>query len=138
VYPGLFLIGVYDHFTPGLASEVCLIAAIAASFQEASRVMRDRGVDVDAKKICEMARRYARRAEFAKQNSKVPLAESLVGRRVIVSTDGGRIRIRKKKRGPKTKKGRHRYTTKWREPKLLIVYTVDENGDKETSFFTGY
>jgi hypothetical protein len=81
-----------------------------------------------------MARRYARRAEFAKQNSKVPLAESLVGRRVIVSTDGGRIRIRKKKRGPKTKKGRHRYTTKWREPKLLIVYTVDENGDKETSF----
>lgn len=111
-----------------------MIATIVASFQEASQVMRDRGVDIDAKKICEMARRYARRAEFAKQNSSVVPAESLVGRRVIVSTDGGRIRIRKKKRGPKTKKGRHRYTTKWREPKLLIVYTVDENGKKENTF----
>jgi hypothetical protein len=128
------MLGTYDHFTPGLASEICLIAAIVASFQEAGRVMRDRGVDIDAKKICEIARRYARRAEFAKQHSSLLEAESLTGRRVVVSTDGGRIRIRKKKRGPKTKKGRHRFTTKWREPKLLIVYSVDANGEKETSF----
>lgn len=128
------MLGVYDHFTPGLASEVCLISAIVASFEEACRVMRDRGVDIAAKKICEMARRYARRAEFAKRNSSMPTTESLAERRVVVSTDGGRIRIRKKKRGPKTEKGRHRYTTKWREPKLLIVYTVNENGEKDASF----
>ena len=96
--------------------------------------MRDRGVYIDSKKICEIARRYARRAEFAKQNSQTLLTESLAGRRVVVSTDGGRIRIRKKKRGPKTKKGRNRYTTKWREPKLLIVYSVDANGEKDATF----
>lgn len=111
-----------------------MIATIVASFQEASRVMHDRGVDIDAKKICEIARRYARRAGFAKQNSSVLETESLAGRRVVISTDGGRIRIRKKKRGPKTKKGRHRYSTKWREPKLLIVYTVNEKGEKDASF----
>ncbi len=113
---------------------MCLIATIVASFQEASHVMRDRGVRIDAKKIGELARRYARRAEFAKQNSRVLETESLAGCRVIISTDGGRIRIRKKKRGPKTKKGRHRYTTKWREPKLLIIYTVNEQGKKQASF----
>jgi hypothetical protein len=46
----------------------------------------------------------------------------------VISTDGGRIRIRKNKRGPKTKKGRNRYSTDWREPKLLIIYVVNEEG----------
>jgi hypothetical protein len=128
------MLGIYDHLSPGLASEVCLMATIVASFEEASRVMQDRGVHIDAKRICELSRRYARRAEFAKQNSSVLEAESLAGRRVVISTDGGRIRIRKKKRGPKTEKGRHRYTTKWREPKLLIVYTVNAKGEKDASF----
>lgn len=96
--------------------------------------MQERGVAIDAKKICEVTRRYARRAELAKQNSTMMDAESLAGCRVIISTDGGRVRIRKKKRGPKTEKGRHRYTTKWREPKLFIIYTVNERGEKESSF----
>ncbi len=97
--------------------------------------MRDRGVDIDAKKICEMTRRYARRAEYVRQTSNAVAGETLAGRRVVVSTDGGRIRIRRKKRGPKTQKGRSRYTTNWREPKLLIVYTVDEKGEKDASFY---
>lgn len=109
------------------------MATIVSSFQEASQIMRDRGVSIDAKTICELSRRYAQRAEYAKNNVELNL-ESLSGRRVIISTDGGRIRIRKKKRGPKTKKGRHRYTTQWREPKLLIIYTVNEQGEKSSAF----
>src|SRR3989304_3112874 len=42
---------------------------------------------------------------------------------------GGRgLRIRKNRRGKKTKKGRSRYRTDWREPKLLVIYVVDETG----------
>jgi hypothetical protein len=52
----------------------------------------------------------------------------------VVFTAVNHFRIRKKKRGPKTKKGRQRYTTKWREPKLLIIYTVKELGEKVSSF----
>jgi hypothetical protein len=66
--------------------------------------MRNRGVDIDPKKICELTRRYARRAEFANRNSNGPAGESLAGRRVVISTDGGRIRIRKKNGVPKRKK----------------------------------
>ncbi len=133
MFPGLFILGIYDHLTPGLASEICLMATIASSFQEASQIMSDRGISIDAKTICEIVRRYAYRAEYAKNNVELNL-ESLSGRRVIISTDGGRIRIRKKKRGPKTKKERHRFTTQWREPKLLIIYTVDEHGKKSSGF----
>ena len=49
-------------------------------------------------------------------------------------TAGGRIRIRQSKRGPKTKKGRNRYSTQWREPKVLIIYVVNEEGRMERKF----
>ena len=62
------------------------------------------------------------------------ISSSLAGRRVVVSTDGGRVRIRTSKRGKRTKKGRRRYRTDWREPKLLAIYVVDEQGKIEREF----
>lgn len=62
------------------------------------------------------------------------LDDTVAGRRVVISTDGGRIRLRETKRGPKTKKGRRRYTGAWREPKVLIIYVVDAEGKREASF----
>ena len=47
---------------------------------------------------------------------------------MVVSLDGGRVRVRRKKRGPKTKKGRNRFHTDWKEPKLLILYVVGDDG----------
>jgi hypothetical protein len=44
------------------------------------------------------------------------------------------VRIRTDKRGPRTKKGRRRYRTDWREPKLLAIYVVDEEGKIEREF----
>jgi len=58
----------------------------------------------------------------------------LSGRRVVVSVDGGRVRIREKKRGPKTKNGRSRYHGAWREPKLLIIHTVNAQGKTDKTF----
>ena len=46
----------------------------------------------------------------------------------------GRLRLREPKRGPKTKKGRRRYTGAWREPKVLIVYVVDTEGKRDARF----
>jgi hypothetical protein len=53
---------------------------------------------------------------------------------VVISSDGGRLRLRETKRGPKTKKGRRRYTGAWREPKVLIVYVVNAEGKRDASF----
>jgi hypothetical protein len=51
----------------------------------------------------------------------------LLNQRVVISVDGGRTRHRIDKTGrrhPKTR--RHGYVGKWVEPKLLIIYTVDD------------
>ncbi|MDR2570712.1 MAG: hypothetical protein LBD23_10525 [Oscillospiraceae bacterium] len=53
--------------------------------------------------------------------------------KIVVSVDGGRIRIRRDKKGSKTKKNRTRYSTDWREPKLLCIYFLSKNGEIDRS-----
>jgi len=133
-YPALVLLGICDHCTPGLGSEISAIATALSSFKEAEQILKDRGLNIDAKRIREITRRFAERARLSFEKQECNFVETLAGRRVVVSTDGGRIRIRKDKPGAKTKKGRKRYSTEWREPKLLIIYTVNEKGEKDRSF----
>ena len=134
VYAGLILLGIHDRCTPGLASLVSAWSALLSSFEEVHQVLYDYGMKLDVKVIRKLTYRYAERARLEQQAGRIPLNESLEGRRVIISTDGGRTRLREKKRGPKTEKGRTRYRGVWREPKLLIIYVVDANGKQERSF----
>ncbi len=124
----------YDRCTPAFASEVSLLAAMLGSLDEAQAVLADRGVELDTKTVRTIAYRYAARARLEQQVDHAAFEDSVAGRRVVISSDGGRIRLRETKRGPKTKKGRRRYTGAWREPKVLIVYVVDAEGKREASF----
>ncbi len=134
VYAGLVLLGIYDRCTPALAAEVSLLAAMVGSLDEAQDVLAHRGVALDTKTVRLIAYRYAARARLEQQLESTAFDESVSGRRVVISTDGGRIRLRETKRGPKTKKGRRRYTGAWREPKVLLIYVVDAEGKRAASF----
>ena len=134
VYAGLVLLGIYDRCTPALAAEVSLLAAMLGSLDEAQAVLADRGVTLDTKTVRQIAYRYAARARVEQQIERTAFEDNVAGRRVVVSSDGGRMRLRETKRGPKTKKGRQRYTGAWREPKVLIVYVVDAEGKRVASF----
>src|SRR6266487_4188617 len=104
------------------------------SLAEAQDVLAARGVEVDTKTVRLIAYRYAARARLMQQIDKTAFEDTVAGRRVVISSDGGRLRLRETKRGPKTKKGRRRYTGAWREPKVLIVYVVDAEGQRESRF----
>ena len=134
VYAGLVLLGIYDRCTPALAAEVSLLTAMLGSLAEAQDVLAARGVEVDTKTVRLIAYRYAARARLAQQIERTSFEDTGAGRRVVISSDGGRLRLREPKRGPKTKKGRRRYTGAWREPKVLIVYVVDAEGKQESRF----
>jgi hypothetical protein len=59
-------------------------------------------------------------------------SDELAGKRVVVEIDSGRMRLRKNKARKRKSNGKHpKYNTDWREPKVLIVYTVDACGNKE-------
>jgi hypothetical protein len=127
-YFGLTLLGVCDRTTPALASEVAQLAAALSSFEDARARLRQMGVNMSIRRIANVAYHFAQRARSRQELEGMGIEGSLAGKRVVISTDGGRLRVRKNKRGKKTKKGRSRYRTDWREPKLLVIYVVDEKG----------
>ena len=53
--------------------------------------------------------------------------ESLEGKRVVVSYDGGRSRTRQSKK-TKNSRGNIPYYTKWREPKIIVIHVLDDQG----------
>lgn len=127
-YFGLVLLGVCDRTTPALAGEVAQLAAALSSFEDAQARLRQMGVSLSIRRITNVAYHFAQRARSRQELEGMGIEGSLSGKRVVISTDGGRLRVRRNKRGQKTKKGRSRYHTDWREPKLLVIYVVDENG----------
>lgn len=131
LYPELYLLGIHDHCTPLLASEIAQAAAALCSFEEARHMMESRGCALNIKTVRNVTKRFASRARLGQKADpviEVLRAEDLKGRRVVLSSDGGRLRIRTAKRGCRTKKKRSRYSTDWREPKLLIIYVLDDDG----------
>ena len=63
----------------------------------------------------------------------VKVSGDAAGRRIVVTTDGGRVRLREKRRG-KTKKGHKRFKPAWREPRLFMIYATDEHGKLDPAF----
>lgn len=136
VFLSLHLLGIHDHCSPLLVAEIPKLCAALASLKEAQDLLADRGCLVDIKTIRNLMKHFAKRARLCQkmQSHLMFSGEKLNGCRVVVSTDGGRVRIRRNKQGKRTKKGRCRYRTDWREPKLLIIYVVDERGRMNSTF----
>ena len=88
------MLGFYDRCTPALAAEVSLLAAMLGSVAEAHEVLADRGVHLDTKTLRQIAYRYGARARLSPQMDAAVLEDSVAGRRVVGSSDGGRMRLR--------------------------------------------
>jgi hypothetical protein len=136
-YPVLDALGIAHGATPALRSEVARQTVRGSSFEEARAALSERGIVLDRKTVRDIAldlgsaalvQREAR--QHAARDGAV-LTEELAGRRVVVSVDGGRIRLREGgDRGRRGKRKGRRYRTPWREPKVIAIYVIDEKGRK--------
>lgn len=134
VRPGLLLLGIHEKCTPGLASEISKTVTALGSMEEAKFLLENRGIDLSVSTIQNIAYCFGERVRMAQKMNSFEFNESVEGRVVCCGIDGGRIRIRKNKRGRKTKKNRSHYHTDWKEPKLLIIYVVNEEGRRDRQF----
>ncbi len=134
MYPAFILLGIHERHTPVAGAEMALMAAAMSSMKEAAHMLEQQGRSVDVKTIRSISYRYSLRARASINAQSFTLSDSVKGRRIAVSLDGGRIRIRSNKRGRKTKKGRTRFHAKWREPKLLHIWALDSEGRIDRSF----
>lgn len=139
-YPVLVALGIARQATPALASEVTRQTVRAASFEEAQQALAERGIRLDRKTVRTLALKVGEEALMQRQARIEAAVKGAVGggefsgRRIVISTDGGRLRLREGgKRGRKGKKGRRRYRTPWREPKVVIAYAIDAEGKRDRS-----
>jgi len=132
-HPGLALFGISERTSPATLDLLAKSAAALGSLRDAQTALADQGIDVSVARISTAVRAVALKAKSLRTNDPTVRTLEIQGRKIVVSVDGGRIRIRENKKGPKTVRNRTRYSTEWREPKLLCVYFLDENGDVDRS-----
>lgn len=136
LYPELAAYRISEGNSPNVQSEVGRLVGrmpIAAAREELDR----RGLKLDEKAVRRIAHEFGTQMLAARTGDlmrfragTLPVGKELAGRRVGVQIDGGRVRIRTvvetKRVGGKRK--RRKFRTEWREPKVLIVYELDDHG----------
>jgi hypothetical protein len=139
VYPELGVLGFQEGDSPALCSLVARMTALMPSYAMSQRELKQRGVELDIKEVHGIAVQAGaatlacRTRELQKYRAgEMPAGTEYAGKRLGVFVDGGRTRLRRvtrKQRGQgKQKTQKRRYKAEWREPKLLIIYELDDQG----------
>mgnify|MGYP001814665876 CR=1 FL=1 len=137
-YPVLALLGIGAGVSPLVRCLVTQAATQSASFEQAQPLVAWLGLNFSTSRIRRISVAFCRaglqvRAQRMARLAagKMPAGKALQGKRVVVSVDGGRIRVREPiTQGRKRKSGRRGYKTDWKEPKVLAIYVIDEEGRK--------
>jgi hypothetical protein len=140
-YPCLDVLGFVERQTPAVASEIARQATALASFAEARESLATRELDLDTKTVRRTAELLGERALRCRDERQrvfdvglLPKGTEFAGKRVAVMFDGGRTLTREGGRFGRRRRetGRRGFRTVWREPKLMAIYEVDENGRKKS------
>jgi hypothetical protein len=139
LYPELAVLGFNEGASAALMSVVGRQCALLPSYEMARQELEARGTSLGIKVVHRLARTLGAQVLTARLRAveqwragQLPAGTELAGKRVAAMIDGGRTRvrrvIRKQKGRGKNKKQRRRYKAEWREPKLLIIFEMDEHG----------
>jgi hypothetical protein len=137
LYPELAALGFGKGCSPALQYTVARIVALSPSIEVARKELSRQGIQLDKKAVRRIAEQLGaqllalrQRELLAWRAGLLPAGSEFAGRRVVVQIDGGRVRLRENKRkGRSPKKGKRRkFDTPWREPKVLTIFEIDEQG----------
>jgi hypothetical protein len=136
VYPLLDQLGIVGRSTPALRLLVSRTVCEANSVTSARDLLASQGVEIDHKAALRLTYSVADDALRARKKAMRSTtsgndAGAFVGRHVVVTVDGGRVNTRRRVAGRPPKGGRKNFVTEWREPKLLTLYVVDEDGKRD-------
>lgn len=140
-YPVLKLLGITDRLSPLVRSTIAKYGTLSVSFEAACDTLTEMGIVLLPKRAARITHAFNqaglqhRQTQLNQlQQGELPIGKQLSGKRVVISVDGGRTRLRRPKSGRKPNGKRyHGYHTEWKEPKLLTIYVIDEEGQKMSS-----
>jgi hypothetical protein len=126
---GLVVLGFIGHSSAWFVSEVVKMALLCPSFVIAKEVLTGRGIELDVKAVRRLCRELGLIGLEGRGQISLADREELQGYTLVIGIDGGRLRERIAKEGPK-KRGEKGpgYDGEWKEPKLFTIYLMDEAG----------
>jgi hypothetical protein len=141
LYPELAVLGIHHGKTAALVDLVGRQSALLPSFEHAQRELKSHGLNLPLKEVRRIATHLGaqvltrrKRDLLDYRDGRMPAGQELAGKRVACCIDAGKSRLRRvtrKQRGKgKDKKQRRRYKTDWRDVKLLIIYEINDKGEK--------
>jgi len=139
LYPELAILQFQEGDSPALCRVVTRTAALLPSYAMTQQELAQRGVPLSIKVVHGIVGQIGaetltwRTRELQRYRAGgMPAGREGAGKRLGVFVDGGRTRLRRvtrKQRGRgKHKTQKRRYQAEWREPKLMIIYELDEQG----------
>ena len=139
LHPELAVFGFHSGQSAALSSRVARQSTLMPSFELARQELAREGVQLNIKVVHRTTHRLGERLLIARRcdleryrQGEMPAGTQAAGKRVVAQLDGGRIRLRKvtrKQKGKgKKKQQKRRYKGTWREPKLLTIFEIDNNG----------
>jgi len=124
--------GYINKYSPNHVEQVARCGVGSASYDLAEAELQAQGMSISSKTVDHIVQEIGERAQHIRSSIMITAGETLAGKRVLISLDGGRIRSREWKTGrPKKEQKQVGFTTPWREPKLLVIAEIDEHGKKK-------
>jgi hypothetical protein len=133
LYPTLLRLGLHHRQTPAALARMATASALLGSFEEAARMLAGEGIQLSVNQLRKLVVGTGQMLRRLSESGSLTISGDVTGKRVVITTDGGRVRLREKRRG-RTKKGRKRFQPQWREPRLFMIYVVDDEGRQDPAF----
>jgi len=131
-YPLLEYWGCIQKASPGYYSYICMLCVICPSFDIVLKILEDQKIAAEYNRVKKIAYEVGNKSFLNRIKIGLKPGENVKGKRVIISIDGGRTRMREKnpdKKPSKTNKGkRDKFDTPWREPKLFVIHILEKDG----------
>ena len=125
--------GVIDQASPSYYSQVSKFSVLCGSFEIVKEVLSGLQIGGSLKRIRSLALAVSKKCLQKRVECMVSETDNLVGSafRVVISTDGGRIRARNYQAEKNQAGTHHKFKTPWKEPKLFVITIIDQNGKIE-------
>jgi hypothetical protein len=119
--------------SPLRVSQVSVTGAICPSYDIGNEVVKTFGSIQSTSRIRNIVQEFSDWCYGRDTSLVIAPGETLSGKRVVISIDGGRTRTREYKayKGIVEQKDRRKcsYETPWREPKMFVIQTLTESGE---------
>jgi len=107
--------------------KVCMSSVLCPSYSIANQLLMNFSVNQGISRVRKLTNDVGLYCKEIEVELNLETGENLAGKRVVIGVDGGRTRTRIYQ-GEKNNKGNAKFETKWREPKLFVIYVIDKNG----------